>query len=154
MIAPQEDTTMSAGKLFTVAVATDDDLGNFAAGAVSDQFLDVSVRHQRDVGILQRRIDGAYLGVGLAVDKARKAVAGSAADAFAGVRIFLIEHHAERRVKRAQTQAFEVVGELLHARLVAHRRMWVGRASSRFGRVFAGVAVNVIEPFRFGVVSF
>ena len=63
------------------------------------------------------------LGVRLGVDEARKAVAGVAADAAALVGVLFIEHDTERRVKRPQAETGEIVTELLHARLVADRRM-------------------------------
>jgi len=131
----------------------DDDFADPASRSVGFEPLDIGVGHERNVGVLEGRVDGTHLRVGLRVNQAGKAVTGLAADAAAGVGIFLVEHDAERRVKRAQAQTREVVGQLLDARLMAHRRLRVGSAAFRLGGVLAGVAVHVVEPLGFGVVG-
>ena len=93
-----------------------------------------------------------HLGVGLGVHQAREAVAGGAAHAAAVGRVLLVEQHAARRVERVQPGRLEVVGELLDARLVADRRVRVGRAGVGLGRVLAARAVHLVELLGLRVV--
>ena len=67
-------------------------------------------------------------------------VAGTAADAAAAPAVGFVEHDAERHVKRREPERGEVVAELLHARLVAHRRVRVRRARRRLGGIHAALA--------------
>ena len=80
------------------------------------------VSEQRDVRVLERRADREHLGVGLRVHEAREAVAGPAADARAVGHVGLVQHHAAGRVEGLMALGFEIVGELLDARLVRHGR--------------------------------
>src|SRR6266704_3053369 len=73
------------------------------------------------------------------------AVARPAADAGARAWILLVQHDPEGHVKRPQSLAGEVVGEVLDARLVADGRVWVWRARGRIGRIDPALAVDVIE---------
>jgi hypothetical protein len=57
-------------------------------------------------------------------------------------------------VKRTQAETLEVVRELLEARLVADGSMGIGGASARLGRIFAGIAVHVIQLFCFAIIGF
>ena len=134
------------------AVAPHLDARHRAARRPGIEACHVGVREQRDVGVGERRIHAHHLGVGLGVDQARVAVARVAADAAAGARIALVEHDAEGHVERPQPNAAEVVGELLDARLVAHRREGVRRARRWLGRIAAALTVDLVEPLRLGVV--
>src|SRR5574339_236806 len=57
-------------------------------------------------------------------------------------------------MKRAQSQSREVIGELLNARLMTHRRVRVRRAAMRLRWIFPLIAMHVIEPFGFSVIGF
>ena len=105
----------------------------------------LGVGQQRDVRVLERRAHAEHLGVGLRVHQAREAVAGRAAHARAVGHVALVQHDAARRVERLVPGRREVVGELLDARLVAHRRERVGRARRRLGRILAARAVHLVE---------
>src|SRR4051812_32623531 len=101
----------------------------------------------------QRRIDAQHLRVGLRGNETRESVAGIAADAFALARILLIEHDAERGVKRPQSSAAEVVAQLLDARLVSHRGMRIGTLRSGIGGIFAAISVHVILMLGLAVIG-
>src|SRR6266545_2981218 len=107
---------------------------------------------QGDIGMCERWIYTDNLGVRLGVDQAGKAVAGVAADAAALVGILFIEHDAERRVKRPQAETGEIVIELLHARLVADRRMRIRCAGWRFSGILTSLAVDLIKLLGPGVI--
>src|SRR5213083_2524608 len=81
------------------------------------------------------------------------AVARAAPDAGTLARVPLIEHHTERRVKRPQAMAGQVVAQLLDARLVADCRIWKRRAAPRLRRIFTLGAVRVIKPLCLDVVG-
>ena len=112
----------------------------------------VGVSQQRDVRVLERRPHGQHLGVGLGVHEAREAVAGGAADAGAVGHVGLVQHDSAGRVEGLVTRGGEVVGELLDARLVRHRREGIGRARGRLGRILAARAVNLVELLGLRVV--
>jgi hypothetical protein len=78
----------------------------------------LGVRHQRDVGVLERRPDAEHLGVRLRVHEAREAVARRAPHAVAVRHVLLRQPHAAGRVERVESGSLHVVGELLDARLV------------------------------------
>ena len=80
------------------------------------------------------------------------AVASAATNARALLRILLIQHHAERRVKRPQSVRGKVVAQLLNARLVADGGIRKRAAPARLGRIFAHLAVHMIDALRLGVV--
>ena len=86
-----------------------------------------------------------HLGVGLRVHEAREPVAVVAAHAAAVGHVRLVEHDPARRVEGVQPGRGEVVGELLDARLVGHRRERVRGARRRLGRVLAAGAVDLVE---------
>ena len=107
---------------------------------------------QGDVRVPQRRLDADDLGVGLAVDQAGEAVAGGAADA------------GGRAPGRASSSRMplgsgngcspargEIGAQLLDPRLVADRRVRVGRRCRRVGRVGAPLAVHLVELLGPGV---
>jgi hypothetical protein len=135
------------------SIPLDDDLAHLPAGGAGFQVFDEGVGRERDVGMRQRRVHAANLGVRLGVDQAGEAVAALAADAGALVRGLLVKHDAQRRVEGVQAEAGEFVGQVLDAQLVADRRVQVRGAGGRLGRVFAAGAVDVIQPLRLGVVG-
>src|SRR6516225_4280138 len=111
------------GVFFAAVVAPYYDFAYLTPRRARFKLLDKGIRHQRDVRKLECRVDGTDLRVRLGPDQAGIAVASLAADAATGVRILLIEHDPQRRVKRMEPQARKVVGQLLDARLVADGRM-------------------------------
>jgi hypothetical protein len=68
------------------------------------------------------------------------------------VRILFVEFDPDRQMKRLMTERPESVSDLLNARFVADGRVRIRRARLRFGRVFAAIAVNVVEMFGLGVI--
>ena len=152
LIAPQAETTISRRQFFAAAVVTDDNFRDAPARGVGCQFFDIGVGHQGNIFMLQRRIDGADLRVGLGVDQAGKAVTGLAANAFAGARVLFIQHHPQRRVKRMQPEPGKVIGQLLDARLVADGRVGIGAGCVRFRGIFVALAMDVIKRLGFTVV--
>src|SRR5215217_9788752 len=89
----------------------------------------------------------------LAVREAGEAVEAVAADAVASLGVALVEVDSDREVERLVTGPGEVVGELLDARLVRHRRVREGRRTERLGRILARLTVHEVEPFSFCVVG-
>ena len=83
--------------------------------------------------MLERRANREHLGVGLGVHETREAVAGpqrtQAPWAMSGS--FSIAHAG--RVEGLMAVGFEIVGELLDARLVGHGREGIGRAGGGLG---------------------
>ena len=57
----------------------------------------------------------------------------------------LVEHDAARRVERVVPALLQLVGELLDARLVRHRRPRIRRRAVTLGGVLTAVAVDVVE---------
>src|SRR6516225_3526580 len=96
----------------------------------------------------QGRFNRDYLGVRLGVHQAREAVASIAADAGTRVRMRLVQHDAERRVKWRDARSRKVVAQLLQPWLVTDRGIWVRRAGGRFGRILTPLPMNTIEPLR------
>ena len=88
------------GEALRLAVALDMDYRDLAAGGACFQAGDFRVSQQRDVGVLERGIHAADVRVGLRIDQTRMAVARAASNARTCLRISLVEHDAERRVKR------------------------------------------------------
>ena len=91
--------------------------------------------------------------VGFGMDEAGKPVAVHATHAGAERHVLLVEHDAAGRVKRMIAGPRQVVGQLLDARLVRHRRKGIRRARRRLGRVFATRAVHLIHLLGLGVVG-
>ena len=105
----------------------------------------LGVGQQRHVAVLERRPDAEHLRVGLRVHEAREAVARRAPHAVAVRQVGLGQPHPAGRVERVVPGRLEVVGELLDARLVAHRRERVRRRRRRLGGVLAARAVDLVE---------
>src|SRR5262249_51795031 len=93
------------------------------------------------------------LGIRLGADETRVPVACRAANAWTLLRLSLIQHDAEWHVERPQALAYEIVGELLDARLVGDGWVRIRRARKWLSRIGAAVAVDVIETLSAGVVG-
>ena len=106
--AARRDDDVSRNFLAT-AIALDDHFADLASGWIGFKPFDVRVRQERHVGMFKRRIDGTHLCIGLSADEAGKSVAGLAANAAAGVRVFFVEHDTQRSMKWAQAQTDEVI---------------------------------------------
>ena len=104
-------------------------------------------------GIAEQRSHRDGLRVGLGVHEARIAVAPRAADAGAPRAVGFVEQDPARCVERVVPAVLQVVDELLDARLVRHGRPRVLLAPVPLGRVFAVIAVHLVEPLRLGVVG-
>src|SRR5262249_60387986 len=113
---------------------------NGAPGRVGLQPAHECVGQERDIRMLECRVDADDLSVGLAIDEARVAIEGVAADAGAGVlrlAVLLVEQNAERKRKRMIAAPLQAVPELLYARLVRGGRGTVRPAAGRVGWVRA-----------------
>ena len=141
-----------AGKFLALAVALDDDFGDFISARAGFQFLNLRVGQQRHVRIFQRRPDRDDFGVRLGVNETGKSVAGVAANAAAVRRVRFIEQNAGRRERRMIAGALQIVGQFLDARLVADGRKRIRRARRRIGRIIAALAVDVVKFFRLRVI--
>ena len=53
----------------------------------------------------------------------------------------------------SESEPGEIIAQVLDARLVTNRRMRIRRARTGIGRIFAALAVNVIELFGLSVVG-
>ena len=85
--------------------------------------------------------------------RAGEAVAVLAPDARAVGHVGLVQADATRGVERVVPRLLEVVGELLDARLVRHRRERVGRARVALGRVLAVRPVHLVQVLGLRVVG-
>src|SRR5262245_14336153 len=98
--------------------------------------------------MLECRVDADDLSIGFAVDEARIAIEGIAADAGTGVlrlAVLLVEQNAERKRKRMIPALLQAIPELLYARFVRDGRVTIRPARWRFGRIQAMLAVDVVE---------
>src|SRR5262245_15727332 len=123
------------------------------AGGIGLQSADVCSGDQRNVGILERRIDADDLGVRLGAEEAGMPVARRTTNARALPGRLFVDSDAERDVKRPQPLALQIVMELLDARLMAHRWKQVGGAGVGLGWIYPASAVNLIEVLGLGVVG-
>ena len=76
---------------FCMAIALDDDLGNFSSRRTCLQALYVGICDERNIGMFQSFIDADDVGIGFGVDETREAIAGVAFDARAVIAVFFIE---------------------------------------------------------------
>ena len=146
LAAPHATTTRSPAYRSSCPSCATTTVVTARAGRVGLQPDRLRVGQQRHVRVFQRRPHAEHLGVGLGVHQAREAVARPATHARAQVRRGLVEHHPARRVERMQPGRRQVVGELLDPRLVRDRRVRVGAAGRRLGRVLAADAVHLVHP--------
>src|SRR5689334_7851444 len=86
------------------------------------------------------------------MDQARIAITGVASDAGAEVHECLVDPDAHRRRVRFHPPSSEDVEHLLNARFVTDRWKWVVLLSWRFGRILAGLAMDLVELLGFVVV--
>src|SRR5262245_21054678 len=92
--------------------------------------------------------------VSFCVYKTWEAVAGVATNTQALLLILLIEHYAQRRVKRLQSEAGKIVAQLLNPWFMAN--CWIGISSCavRFSWIFTNFSVDVINLLGFRIVRF
>src|SRR6266702_1657578 len=110
---------------------------DFSSRAIRFQARYLRISKQGHIIVSQRRHDTADVRVRFCVNKAGEAVTCIATDAPACLRIFLIQHDAERRMKWHQPVQRKVVAQLLNARLVADRLVWEWSTAVRLSRIFA-----------------
>src|SRR5215813_15328233 len=92
-----------------------------AAGGLGLQTLNERIGDERDICVLEHRLDADDLRIRLAVDQARITVESIATDAGAGVQrlaVLFVEQHAERQREWMMARSFQSIMELLDARLV------------------------------------
>src|SRR5262249_51915782 len=134
-----------AGVLLSRAVSLNNDFCHRASRGASFETRHERIGKQGEVRILEGRIHAHYLRVGLRVDKAWMAIACCASNAFACSGVLLVQHDADWHMKRSESQATEIVAQLLDARLVANRRIRVRPSRPWLGGVCAAFPVHLVE---------
>src|SRR5215468_7891384 len=127
-----------------------------AAGGLGLQTLDERIGEERDIRVLEHRLDADDLCIRLAVDQARITVESIATDAGAGVQrlaVLFVEQHAERQREWMMALPHQGVMEFLDARLVRDWRAGIRSACRRFGRVDAVLAVDLVDVLGFRIVG-
>src|SRR5262249_44934029 len=97
-----------------------------AAGGLGLQTLNERFGEERDIRVLERRLDADDLRIRLAIDQARITVESIATDAGAGVQrlaVLFVEQYAERQREWMMALPLQGIMEFLDARLV---RDWRG----------------------------
>jgi hypothetical protein len=56
-------------------------------------------------------------------------------------------------MERSEAEPCEVIAEVLDTRFMAHRGIWVWGAGVRLGRIFAALAVHLVNLLSSGVVG-
>src|SRR5262249_7859365 len=105
-----------------------------AAGGLGLQTLYERIGEERDIRVVEHRLDADDLRIGLAVDQARITVESIATDAGAGVQrlaVLFVEQHAERQREWMMALPLQGIMELLDARLVRDRRAPIKTACRR-----------------------
>ena len=104
--------------------------------------------------MLERGPHAQNLGIRLRLDEAGKSIAILTAHTLAVGHIRLVEHDAAGRVEGMVARAFEVVGELLDARLVGDGGKGIGIAAWWLGGILSACAMDTIHALSLGVVGF
>src|SRR5439155_21752995 len=68
--------------------------------------------------------------------------------------VLLVQHDAQRRMKRSQTRTGEIVGQVLDARLVTDRRPRIWFSSGWFSRIVPAVSVDLVKLLGLTVIRF
>ena len=130
-----DDDAGAEGLGFSVAI--DHDFAHRIAGGVGVEFQHLGICEERDIRVLERGSHAQDLGIRLRLDEAGKSIAILTAHALAVGHIRFIEHDAAGRVEGMVACAFEVVGELLDARLVGDGGMRIRLAARWLGGILA-----------------
>src|SRR6516225_2723976 len=141
------------GILFRGSVPPNHYIRDLAPARTGLQPLDISVGQQLDARELQRRVHAHHLSIRLRADQTRKTVTRFAANAFACMRIFLIELDAKRYMKWLQPQTSKVITQLLHPRFVAYRWILIRPAGERLSGVCSAFAVYLIQILGFQIIG-
>src|SRR5215468_2796759 len=131
------------------------DRADAAAGGLGLKTLDERIGEERDVRVLENRLDADDLRIRLAVDQARITVESIATDAGAGVQwlaVLFVEQHAERQREWMMALPLQGIMEFLDARLVRDWRVGIRSACRRFGRVDPVLAMHLVELLGFAIV--
>src|SRR5207245_10591789 len=137
---------------FFCTVALDMDGRDFSSGAIRFQARYLRISKQGHIIVSQRRHDTADVRVRFCVNKTGEAVTCVATDAWTFLRIFLIQHDAEWRMKWLQPVQRKVVAQLLNARLVADRWVWECSSAVWLSRIFAGRGMHLVYLLRVSVI--
>jgi hypothetical protein len=137
LIAPAEHEQAGADAL-RLAAALHFRCDDALATIVGDQLRHQAAGLQGHVGLAQRGIDQARLGVSLGIDTTGKGIARAAAHALAARMKINRSRHVEG-LQAAATQALEQIGEQRH---VQDRGKRVGLSARRLGRIIAGAPVH------------
>ncbi len=126
-------------------VVLDVHLRHRGAGGVRLELQGAGAGEQRDVRELQRGADTEHVGVGLRVDEAREPVTVDAADALRKRHVVFGQHDPARGVERLVASPYQIVVELLNARLVRDRRERIRATGGRLGGILAARAVDLVQ---------
>src|SRR5499427_9954721 len=126
-----------------------------AAGGLGLKTLNERIGEERDIRVLEHRLDADDLRIRLAVDQARITVESIATDAGAGVQrlaVLFVEQYAERQREWMMALSLQGIMEFLDARLVRDWRAGIRSACRRFGRVDPMLAMHLVEVLSFAIV--
>ena len=126
--------------------------GNNAAGGICLQPRHFAFRQERDIRVLQRRLDTNHMRICFRVHQTRKAVARRTTDALALMWILFVQKNANRQMEGLVAEVFQIVTQLLNSQLMADRWKSIRLARGRFRRIFASDSVDLIQILCFGVI--
>lgn len=142
--APGDDHDVSRIR-FQLGAGARMNRGYLSSRCAGFEAFDKAAGAQRDVAAVERRSHANHFGIGFGVQQARKAVAGSAFDAWTRLRPGFIEPQCERQRKRLLTRALEVFEKFRDNRLMRDRWMVVFGIARRLRRIAAALAVDLIQ---------
>src|SRR3989442_13716921 len=93
--------------------------------------------------MLKGRLNANHVRIGFRVHQTGKAVARRATDAFALLRILLVQENADRQVKWLVAEFLQIVTQLLDPQLMADRWKSIGFAG---GGVCPGFTTGTVGP--------
>src|SRR5262249_42444112 len=127
-----------------------------AAGGLGLQTLNERIGDERDIRVLEHRLDADDLRIRLAVDQARITVESIATDAGARVQrpaVLFVEQHAKRQREWMMALPLQGIMEFLDARFVRDRRAGIRPARRWVGRVDPVLAMYLVELLGFAIVG-
>ncbi len=128
--------------------------GRALAGSVGFDLIDLGSRHNRHVGMPQRVDEAGLFRVALGVYKARKAIAGVAANTGAILYVVFKALHAYWQMKRFEAETLQLIEHFQHPWFLRELRIGKGLGRRRLRGVFAALTVHEIEAFGFLVIRF
>ena len=127
---------------------------NFPSVSLGEQTDDLGVDEDLHVAGFHGWANAIHFGVRLAIDQARKAITGTAANARTVLRRCFVQLDRERNGKRRISGINQPVEEFLDARFMRDGRKRILRFRRRFGRVTSSFTMNLVKRLSLGIVSF